>query len=333
MNSLKLFVDNYIFEYSSEFGEINKSDPPLLIKALHIIHKLSTNTKDKTQLQVMCSLIKNFIINSEPAVLNKTTKYGCTALMMIAACSLSHNIEQFLQILIDAGVDINLQSHCSQKNVEKNINALMLAVSNYCLSSSENTLQILIKSGANLNLQAHNGTTALMLAIKYNYSKKLIKILIDAGADLNLQNNDGQTALDIFLIMKKFSTNDSIFKLFVECKAKINYLKCDNKIKKEIRMYRKKFHLEKMKLECSSVRTLNDQLLNKLVERSSKPNICMIKDNITAITNGPSYTNKKKRTIHKLKEINKYLQIELECHPGSIYLKYVEERFDRAKNN
>lgn len=49
--------------------------------------------------------------------------------------------------------------------------------------------------GANLNMQAPDGSTALMIAIKY-HAEDAAEALIDAGANVNLKNKMGVTALD-----------------------------------------------------------------------------------------------------------------------------------------
>jgi len=56
-----------------------------------------------------------------------------------------------------------------------------------------NLVQMLIKNKANVNAQNGTGTTALAMALQYDYWYSA-KMLIDAGADVSIKNNEGHAA-------------------------------------------------------------------------------------------------------------------------------------------
>jgi ankyrin repeat protein len=63
---------------------------------------------------------------------------------------------------------------------------------------------LLINSGAEVNIVDSKGQTALILAVKYNYTNilELGELLIDAGADIDQKNIFGQSAA--MIAQKKF---------------------------------------------------------------------------------------------------------------------------------
>lgn len=120
---------------------------------------------------------------------NLQDSYGNTALHYAAQYSQTASTEGTVEILINANVDVNLQDNLGRS-------ALCNAASRTKFSSTEHTVEILINAGANINLQDIAGNTPLYYAILYLKTistRRTIEILIIAGADMNLQNNGNET--------------------------------------------------------------------------------------------------------------------------------------------
>ena len=91
---------------------------------------------------------------------------------------------EFVQMLIKAGVDVNLQRS------DDGVNALMCAVYN----GYNHIMDILLGAGANPNASTIDGYTPIMIAsCKGNVDA--IKLLINAGANVNSTTADSRTAL------------------------------------------------------------------------------------------------------------------------------------------
>lgn len=291
------------------------------------------------------------ILINAGADLNIQNKDGCTALML-ASLNCGKNsrtingdknisTENTVKMLLEAGANPNLK--CI-----KGWTALMIASRYFLTCSTENTIRILLDAGADVNLQNNYGSSALMLNVIYGCSwsssdivrtESVIDMIINAGADLNLMTNYGCTVFDLFIIEILKDTdienylNNIIFRLFIKKNAKINYHHHTFKIKKMVRMCRKDIKRTEFKIECVSLRKINDELIIKLKEYSSTENFIMIKNNINLITSKPTTINKKRRSVQKLKETNTYLNIELEYYPGSSSVKNIQKHFDHAKFN
>lgn len=318
------------------------------------------------KLPEICPYIKEYIMNSTLDILNQRMGHNYTILMLAVAYSRLYNNEQFIQILIDAGADINLRCARNRENNQQNVNALMFAASNDGEDSSveallilinagvelnlqtdagvsaimfasaninkystELSVQILIQAKVNLNLQCNEGQTAIMYCVKNKCTEQTIKMFIDARADLNLINNNKRTVLDIFIKTNVKYLTDPIFKLLIEAGAKLNF--SNYNIQKEVRACRKKIKFEKNKSECASLFQNNNKLLVEFEKITDGINFNMIKNNIELIMIEHSNINRRNRHLFKLNKINKYLQTELECYPGSTYLKQIEEHFDNMK--
>lgn len=101
------------------------------------------------------------LLNENPNTINQINSQGWTALMLAATNSGTCSTENTVQILIDAGAELNLQ-------ISTGWTALILAARNSNRCSTENTVKMLIDAGADINLQTNKGWTALILASKYS---------------------------------------------------------------------------------------------------------------------------------------------------------------------
>ena len=108
------------------------------------------------------------------ANVNASSKGGQTALSGAARCNL-----ECMDLLIKAGADTN------------QISKALHYAANY---SSEKCVNRLIQAGADVNFLDLRGRTALMKAVKKDYSK-CAELLIGAGADVNIADDLGDTAL------------------------------------------------------------------------------------------------------------------------------------------
>ena len=118
-----------------------------------------------------------------------------------------------VQLLLDAGADINIQTkegntplHIAVNNTEL-VRMLIAAGTDIniknnvgktplhwaALHERAEVARMLIKAGANVNIQDKYDNTPLRDAAAIN-STEVARMLIDAGADLNIQDADGETA-------------------------------------------------------------------------------------------------------------------------------------------
>ena len=89
---------------------------------------------------------------------------------------------QCLDLLVDAGVDLNAQQTVSGDT------PLMY------ICQEDTKVKLLICKGADVNARKGDGSTALMLAAEDGIYKS-VKLLLEAGADVNAQDSNGATPL------------------------------------------------------------------------------------------------------------------------------------------
>ena len=95
-------------------------------------------------------------------------------------------ISKSLTALINAGADVNAQSH-------DGYTALHIAAQNDKLLA---IIRALIATGANPNIANNNGNTPLLMAVKAG-DIRISRILIDVGSDVNIPYLSGDTALHL----------------------------------------------------------------------------------------------------------------------------------------
>ena len=95
----------------------------------------------------------------------------------------SEGDETSVQLLIEAGADVNTQSKWGN-----------IAVVDAALEGHDKCVELLIKAGADVNKQDGCSSTALICAAGRGHTKCL-ELLVEAGADMNVQKDWGITAL------------------------------------------------------------------------------------------------------------------------------------------
>jgi Fe-S cluster biogenesis protein NfuA len=111
------------------------------------------------------------------------SKVGWTPLM----CAACYGSADAVQILIDAGSDVNAQDkNCGGQSV------LMWAARSQKQSSEK--VRALLKAGANLKLESDGGYNALLSAASHD-NLVCVELLLRAGADPKHRTKDGKTAV------------------------------------------------------------------------------------------------------------------------------------------
>lgn len=156
-----------------------------------ILHKLVIMTHKYPNLN-------NFLVEylKDYPNINETNNKGWTALHLAAKNSKLYSSEETVKILINAGINLNLQSICGWS-------AFHLATRYLEYDSTEQTVKILVDAGANLDLQTKNGFTGLHFVCaklkKKNADDKILeilKLLTAYGSNLAIKNKKGLMALD-----------------------------------------------------------------------------------------------------------------------------------------
>lgn len=167
---------------------------------MYLISKLNDNDyKDE---------FKQFVEDNKNQI-NATEDKGKTALMLACAA----NKENMVQILINAGCDINIKDSF-------NTTALWFACFRACDNppDSTNIIKMLINSGADVNAQDDDGRTALMEACGY-LNQTAISTLIaldDINVDLK-RKSSGETAFNYLLCGRLNETEKlNIIKLLIK---------------------------------------------------------------------------------------------------------------------
>src|SRR5205085_6307807 len=83
-----------------------------------------------------------FLIKSNPEILDKQNEQGWTALMMACRNSKTWSSDSTVELLITYKANLDLQTPYGST-------ALILACANYTLDSSETTIKLLLNAGAN----------------------------------------------------------------------------------------------------------------------------------------------------------------------------------------
>ena len=120
--------------------------------------------------------------------------------------SLSDSDIEKVQVLLDQGIDVNLQDVSGWT-------ALILA----SMRGDEALVKFLLKNRANPNLQRNDGWTALILASALGHGK-VVKLLLENSAEVNLSSFGGYTAL----MSASESGHDTVVKLLLDNGADVN---------------------------------------------------------------------------------------------------------------
>ena len=97
----------------------------------------------------------------------------------------TREVEETIQLLIDAGADPNLLS--------RETRPLHEAV--FGDWGSPTSVRVLLSRGADINAPNENGQTALMVAAQHG-EVECLRLLLEAGANRTLKDNQGKIALD-----------------------------------------------------------------------------------------------------------------------------------------
>ncbi len=145
----------------------------------------------------------------------------CGRRALVCACASNARRIEPIQILIEAGADVNLTGYadcvtplfaCSNVNHLEGVKLLVGAGADVNLGNSDGRTplmcsmhwqypnyemtRLLLSAGANVNSKNVNGKTALMCVVRENHQiRDIVKILIEKGADVNARDSDGHTAL------------------------------------------------------------------------------------------------------------------------------------------
>ncbi len=120
--------------------------------------------------------------------------------------------EDVLQLLLDAGVDINLRN-------EKDGDTLLIRA----VRHSPDMVRMLLKKKPDVNLRNNRGDSPLHPASHYTTPEQgaeIIQMLLDAGADVNAQNNNGETPL--YQSVCRYDVNMPVFEALLKAGADVN---------------------------------------------------------------------------------------------------------------
>jgi len=97
----------------------------------------------------------------------------------------SNSCNKIIDILIQAGADINCKKSCDKSTV----------IQSAIVYDKYSTVERLIEAGADVNLSNALGRTALHIAAIFN-QKEIVSLLIKSNADVNLETIEGNSALN-----------------------------------------------------------------------------------------------------------------------------------------
>lgn len=175
-----------------------------------------------------CDKFAEFV-NTNKDQLNIQNNLGCTALMLACSNDELINQEQIIEILINAGSDLNLQdingstalifaSHKMNQNITsrllntKDINlniknqyndtAIMYLVNNIIIGDTEklNIIQLFLNKGADINIREKDSEYDILCCIcmskNNNFKENAIKLLLDTDINLKTVNNKNKSGFE-----------------------------------------------------------------------------------------------------------------------------------------
>jgi len=130
----------------------------------------------------------------DPTCINTQDNHGNSALMYACMHLIMHDFKknrksdettksEIVQILLDRGVDVNLQK-------KSGITALFIAFKNHYYKVAS----LLLEKGADLSIQDHSGWNCLMYAC-HSGDRGAAHLILQNGVDLHQTNKDGMNAL------------------------------------------------------------------------------------------------------------------------------------------
>lgn len=159
-------------------------DDPAFIHFLFAVSNKQDKSKEDEKIDI--ETVKAFL-NSGVDV-NAQTYMGVTPVTSVIGANTNTEI---LQVIIDAGADINHQT-LDPISGDKSVSALMIAAFD---GSSPETAKTLIENGADLKAITGSGVTMLIAAANHDKNIELVRTIIEDGADVNAQTTRGTTAL------------------------------------------------------------------------------------------------------------------------------------------
>jgi len=187
-------------------------------------------------------------------ILNYRNAKGWTAVMLAASNSHKNTSKKILQMLIDAGANVNLQDTGGFTALMWCVNNINTKISN---KISEKPIQMLIDAGADVNIQDEFGSTVLMIlscCLRKKLSEIILKMLIDAGADVNIRDYDGKSTLDQLIPFENYPAEDSKM-VNILIKAGADYSKHTNNV--TIKKYEKNKETKRLKQENEQLKKDN----------------------------------------------------------------------------
>lgn len=165
------------------------------------------------------------------STINAQCSRGYSALHLACCGNANYPVSNFrtVQILVNAGIDINLQDFIGNT-------ALHMTITICRASNVFNVVELLINSNAKINLQNIYGWTSLHIASFYSYKSiycKITRMLIMTGADLNLQTYEHRvSALHLVSLrlcdFRKSNDNlEKVAKMLIDAGININMQDAD----------------------------------------------------------------------------------------------------------
>ena len=83
-------------------------------------------------------------------------------------------------------------------------------------NTNPEVVRVLLEAGTDANIKDNKGSTALMLAAKWN-SDGVVNTLLDSGADIAIKDDEEKQAADYAQENKKLQSTDTLRRLWGIC--------------------------------------------------------------------------------------------------------------------
>jgi ankyrin repeat protein len=149
--------------------------------------------------------------------INARSNTNCTALMYAAFYARGEKYIEILQLLVNAGADLNFQGF---GRGHENYTALMYATRYSNTTSSIEAVRLLVNAGATIDTVNAIGQTPLMYAsLHAKNSVDIVQLLLDAGAMINATCNQGCTPLMYATANSSCTSSIEAVKLLIDAGA------------------------------------------------------------------------------------------------------------------